>query len=127
MVGKVKKRISDALAWSAFLALLFSLLSFVLPVVEVSGVVGQMLDTYDEVSNCASQRCEASLNIEGLPERAGWLGQIQGFLADWRYEAFLVWLGVGIFQTFFIRSFRLLPWRPVVVRVVTRVPLDDMN
>ena len=36
-------------------------------------------------------------------------------------------LGIGIFQTFFIRAFRLLPWRPVVVRVVTRVPLDDMQ
>ena len=54
-------------------------------------------------------------------------GRVQGFLATWRSEAFLLWLTIGIFQTFFIRGFRLLPWRPVVVRVVTRVPLDDMQ
>ena len=127
MAIPVRKRISDVLAWVGFSALLFSLLSFVVPIVDVSGVVGQVIDTYDEVSNCASQRCEASLNIEGLPEREGWLGRVQGFLATWRSDAFLLWLGIGIFQTFFIRAFRLLPWRPVVVRVVTRVPLDDMQ
>ena len=127
MASAVKKRISDVLAWIGFLALLLCLVSFVVPIADVSGVVGQVIDTYDEVSNCASQRCEASLNIEGLPERSGWQGRIQDFLAAWRSEAFLLWLSIGIFQTFFIRAFRLMPWRPVVVRVVTRVPLDDMQ
>ena len=87
MASAVKKRISDVLAWVGFSALLFSLVSFVVPIVDVSGVVGQVIDTYDEVSNCDSQRCEASLNIEGLPERGGRLGRVQGFLATWRSEA----------------------------------------
>ena len=81
----------------------------------------------DEVSNCGSQRCEAQLSIDGLPERQGWLAKAQVYLATWRYEAFLVWLGIGFFQSFFIRSFRLLPWRPVIVRIVTRVPLEDID
>jgi len=127
VTGSVRKRVSDVLAWLAFAALLFSLVSFVVPLVEVSGVVGQVLETYEEVSDCGSQRCEATLNIEGLPERSGWLGAVQGFLAEWRSESFLLWLGIGIFQTFFIRAFRFLPWRPVVVRVVTRVPLDEVG
>ena len=71
MASAVKKLISDVLAWVGFSALLFSLLSFVVPIVDMSGVVGQVIDTYDEVSNCASQRCEASLNIEGLPNGFG--------------------------------------------------------
>lgn len=123
----VKKRISDVLAWSGFVAIVGCFLSFVMPLLDVSGVIAQLLDTYDEVSNCGSQRCEANLSIEGLPERQGWLGEVQGLLAAWRYEAFLVWLGIGFFQSFFIRSFRLLPWRPVIVRVVTRVPLEDLD
>ena len=121
----VKKRISDVLAWSGFVAIVGCLLSFVMPLLDVSGVITQLLDTYDEVSNCGAQRCEANLSIEGLPERQGWLGEVQGLLAAWRYEAFLVWLGIGFFQSFFIRSFRLL--RPVIVRVVTRVPLEDLD
>lgn len=123
----VKKRISDVLAWSGFCAIVGCLLSFVMPVLDVSGVITQLLNTYDEVSNCGSQRCEANLSIEGLPERQGLLGEVQGLLAAWRYEAFLIWLGIGFFQSFFIRSFRLLPWRPVIVRVVTRVPLEDLD
>ncbi|MDG1065181.1 MAG: hypothetical protein P8O91_03100 [Luminiphilus sp.] len=125
--SSVKKRISDVLAWSGFVALIFCFLSFVMPFLDISGVIHQLLDTYDEVSNCGSQRCEAQLSIEGLPERQGWLGNVQVYLAAWRYEAFLIWLGVGIFQSFFIRSFRLLPWRPVIVRIVTRVPLEDID
>lgn len=123
----LKKRISDVLAWSGFAAILLCLLSFVMPLLDVSGVIQQLLDTYDEVSNCGSQRCEAQLSIDGLPERQGLLGEAQVYLAAWRYEAFLIWLGVGIFQSFFIRSFRLLPWRPVIVRIVTRVPLEDID
>lgn len=123
----LKKRISDVLAWSGFVAILVCLLSFVMPLLDVSGVIHQLLDTYDEVSNCDSQRCEAQLSIDGLPERQGVLADVQVYLAAWRYEAFLIWLGVGIFQSFFIRSFRLLPWRPVIVRIVTRVPLEDID
>ena len=123
----VKKRISDVLAWTGFVAIVGCLLSFVMPLLDVSGVITQLLDTYDEVSNCGSQRCEANVSIEGLPERHGWLGAVQSRLAEWRYEAFLIWLGIGFFQSFFIRSFRLLPWRPVIVRVVTRVPLEDLD
>lgn len=123
----LKKRISDVLAWTGFVALAFCLLSFVMPLVEISGVIHQVLDTYDEVSNCGSQRCEAQLSIDGLPERQGWLAKAQVYLATWRYEAFLVWLGIGFFQSFFIRSFRLLPWRPVIVSIVTRVPLEDID
>ena len=123
----VKKRISDVLAWSGFVAIVGCLLSFVMPLLDVSGVITQLLDTYDEGSNCGSQRCEANVSIEGLPERQGWLGAVQSRLAEWRYEAFLIWLGIGFFQSFFIRSFRLLPWRPVIVRVVTRVPLEDLD
>ena len=123
----VKRRISDVLAWTGFVAIVGCLLSFVMPLLDVSGVITQLLDTYDEVSNCGSQRCEANVSIEGLPERQGWLGEVQSRLAEWRYEAFLVWLGIGFFQSFFIRSFRLLPWRPVIVRVVTRVPLEDLD
>ena len=123
----VKKRISDVLAWSGFVAIFGCLLSFVMPLLDVSGVITQLLDTYDEVSNCGSQRCEANVSIEGLPERQGWLGAVQSRLAEWRYEAFLIWLGIGFFQSFFIRSFRLLPWRPVIVRVVRRVPLEDLD
>ncbi|MDG1013246.1 MAG: hypothetical protein P8H30_06885 [Luminiphilus sp.] len=123
----VKRRISDVLAWTGFVAIVGCLLSFVMPLLDVSGVITQLLDTYDEVSNCGSQRCEANVSIEGLPERQGWLGAVQSRLAEWRYEAFLIWLGIGFFQSFFIRSFRLLPWRPVIVRVVTRVPLEDLD
>ncbi|MBT6038056.1 MAG: hypothetical protein HOH17_02210 [Halieaceae bacterium] len=123
----VKKRISDVLAWTGFVAIVGCLLSFVMPLLDVSGVITQLLDTYDEVSNCGSQRCEANVSIEGLPERQGWLGAVQSRLAEWRYEAFLIWLGIGFFQSFFIRSFRLLPWRPVIVRVVRRVPLEDLD
>ena len=123
----VKRRISDVLAWTGFVAIVGCLLSFVMPLLDVSGVITQLPDTYDEVSNCGSQRCEANVSIEGLPERQGWLGAVQSRLAEWRYEAFLIWLGIGFFQSFFIRSFRLLPWRPVIVRVVTRVPLEDLD
>ena len=123
----VKRRISDVLAWTGFVAIVGCLLSFVMPLLDVSGVITQLLATYDEVSNCGSQRCEANVSIEGLPERQGWLGAVQSRLAEWRYEAFLIWLGIGFFQSFFIRSFRLLPWRPVIVRVVTRVPLEDLD
>ena len=123
----MKKRISDVLAWLGFIAGLLCLSSFVVPLMDVAGVVTQVVDTYEEVSDCASQRCEAQLRIEGLPQRQGLLGTLQGQLSEWRYEVFLMWLGIGIFQTFFIRSFRLLPWRPVVIRLVTRVPLEELD
>jgi len=122
----MKKRISDLLAWLGFAAGLLCLLSFVLPLADFAGVVTQVVDTYEEVSDCASQRCEAQLSIEGLPQHQGWVGRVQGGLSALRYEMFLLWLGIGIFQTFFIRSFRLLPWRPIIVRVVKRVPLEDL-
>jgi len=123
----MKKRISDVLAWLGFIAGLLCLSSFVVPLADVAGVVTQVVDTYEEVSDCASQRCEAQLMIEGLPQHQGLLGTLQGQLSEWRYEMFLMWLGIGIFQTFFIRSFRLLPWRPVVIRLVTRVPLEELE
>lgn len=123
----MKKRISDVLAWLGFIAGLLCLSSFVVPLMDVAGVVTQVVDTYEEVSDCASQRCEAQLRIEGLPQHQGLLGTLQGQLSEWRYELFLMWLGIGIFQTFFIRSFRLLPWRPIVIRLVTRVPLEELD
>jgi hypothetical protein len=74
----LKKRISDVLAWTGFVALAFCLLSFVMPLVEISGVIHQVLDTYDEVSNCGSQRCEAQLSIDGLARAPRLVGEGSG-------------------------------------------------
>jgi hypothetical protein len=107
----VKKTISDTLAWVAFSALVVWIAAVGLTLTSYWQTVSDVMALIEEVKACASNQCESQVFLERLSSTTTAFGFNTDQVKSVRMPAFATWFTIIIFQSFFVRSFRVWPWQ----------------
>ena len=109
-ISPTKELISDALAWIAFNALLLWLLTLIVGLSGYWWLYEQIMAFVDLIQNCEGNHCAVQLTLDSTDTDSEWLGIDVSILQALRMPAFLTWLGIVFFQSFFVGRARLKPW-----------------
>jgi hypothetical protein len=109
----MKSTISDTLAWVAFAALLLWITAVLLTLTSYWQVWSDVMAIIDEVKACASNQCESQFFLERLSSTTTAFGFNTDQVKSVRMPAFTTWFVIALFQSFYVRSFRIWPWLPV--------------
>lgn len=112
-INPIKELISDALAWIAFNALVLWLFTLLVGVSGYWGVYEQVAAFIDLVKGCEGSHCSVQLSLENPDTDPVWFGVNLSVVQTVRMPAFLTWLGIVFFQSFFVGYGRIKPWRPL--------------
>ena len=107
----MKETISDALAWIAFNALLLWLLTLFIGLSGYWDIYQQLAAFVDSIRGCTSDHCSAQMSLNDVSTQPIWFGIDLSFVLAWRSYAFFTWLGIIVFQSFFVGHMRVRPWR----------------
>lgn len=107
----MKKTVSDILAWLAFSALVLWIAAVALTITSYWQVLSDVMALVDEVKTCASNQCESQVFFERFSSTTTAFGFNTDHVKSVRMPAFATWLIIIIFQSFFVRSFRVWPWQ----------------
>ena len=109
----MKRIISDTLAWVAFAALLLWITAVLLTLTSYWQVWSDVMALIDEVKACASNQCESQLFLERFSSTTTAFGFNTDQVKSVRMPAFTIWFVIVLFQSFYVRSFRIWPWLSV--------------
>lgn len=107
----MKKTISDTLAWVAFSALVVWIAAVGLTLTSYWQTLSDIMALIEEVKTCASNQCESQVFLERLSSTTTAFGFNTDVVKSFRMPAFVIWFTIIIFQSFFVRSFRVWPWQ----------------
>ncbi len=107
----MKKTVSDILAWIAFSALVLWIAAVGLTLTSYWQMLSDVMALVDEVKTCASNQCESQVFFERFSSTTTAFGFNTDHVKSVRMPAFATWLIIIIFQSFFVRSFRVWPWQ----------------
>ena len=107
----MKKTISDTLAWVAFSALVLWIAAVGLTLTSYWQTLSDIMALIEEVKTCASSKCESQVFLERLSSTTTAFGFNTDVVKSIRMPAFVTWFTIIMFQSFFVRSFRVWPWQ----------------
>ena len=107
----VKETLSDALAWIAFAAFTVWISSIVLGLSSLWGTFNDIWSAIEAIRNCATSHCEMRFSFDHFASDTTLLGIPTDWVAAIRGPAFWTWIIIIFFQSFYVRSFRVAPWR----------------
>jgi len=102
--------ISDALAWIGFYALLLWLLSLLIGASGYWSIIEQIAAFIGLVQECEGQHCSIQMSLQDTPTAPLLFGYDVSFVRNLQFPLFITWLGICLFQSFFVRRFRVWPW-----------------
>lgn len=109
----VKRRVSDTLAWVGFSALILWITSIALSAGGLIQVLHDLYLAFDSVLHCPTDRCEFQMTFTETEDYTGVFASYLHAIKAVKLQAFLLWLGIGLFQSVFVGRFRLWPWKPL--------------
>lgn len=112
-ISPKRELISDALAWIAFNALILWLFTLFVGASGYWGIYEQIAAFIDLVKGCQGNHCSVKLSLENPDTDPVWFGVNLSVVQTVRMPAFLTWLGIVFFQSFFVGYGRIKPWRPL--------------
>ena len=108
-----RELISDALAWIAFNALVLWLFSLLVGLSGYWPIYEQIAHFFELIKGCEGNHCSVQLSLNDPNTDPVWFGVNLSIVQTVRMPAFLTWLGIMIFQSFFVGRGRLKPWQPL--------------
>ena len=111
----MKETISNVLAWVAFAAFVVWISSIVLGLSSLWGTFNDIWSAFEAIRNCSTSHCEMEFSFDHFASDTTWLGIPTNWVAAIRSPAFWTWIIIIFFQSFYVRSFRVAPWRTPTV------------
>jgi hypothetical protein len=103
--------ISDALAWLGFYALLLWLLSVLIGLSGYWSIVDQIAAFIGLIEDCEGQHCSIQMSLDDTPTAPYLFGFEVSFVRELQFPLFATWMGIALFQSFFVGRFRIWPWQ----------------